>query len=134
MKKIMLKTTVVICLLLVALPLISFAQDQGSLKGLLNQAGEGAGYNTDEELAQTGIAQVAGSVARMFISLLGVLFMAYTIYGGFLWMTAAGNEEQVSKARKIIRDGVIGLIVVLSAAGIYVLVMQAFSISGFEGI
>ena|SRR3989338_539607 len=123
MKKIRLKITAATCLLVAALPLVSLAQDD-DLQGLLNQAGEGAGYNTDPELAQTGIASVAGSVARMFISIMGVLFMAYIIYGGFLWMTAAGNEERVSKARKIIRDGIIGVIVILSAAGIYVFVLN----------
>ena len=134
MKKIILRLTLTMCLLLATLPLVSLAEAPGSLGNLLNQAGEGAGYNTDPELARTGVAMVAGSVARVFISLLGVIFMAYIIYGGFLWMTAAGNEERVSKARKIIRDGVIGIVVILSAAGIYVLVLKAFSISGFEGL
>lgn len=125
MKKTILKLTGLTCLLIVSLPLAALAA-QADLSDLLNQAAgrEGAGFNTDQELAKTGLASLAGSVARAVISFLGVVFMAYIIYGGFLWMTAAGNEEHVSKARKIIRDGIIGLIVVLSAAGIYVLVIN----------
>ncbi|MBI4812330.1 hypothetical protein HY798_02705 [Candidatus Falkowbacteria bacterium] len=37
------------------------------------------------------------------------------IYGGYTWMTASGNEQQVEKAKGIIKNAVIGLIVVLAA-------------------
>ena len=123
MKKKLTLFFILACLMLVSLPVLAAEDD---IKDLLNQtAGEGgAGYNTEDELAKTGLASVAGLIARMFISFLGVVFMAYIIYGGFLWMTASGNEERVSKARKIIRDGVIGLVVVLSAAGIYIFVIN----------
>jgi len=40
------------------------------------------------------------------------------LYGGFKWMTAGGNEEQVGEAKKIIISGVIGLIIILSAYAI----------------
>ena len=40
------------------------------------------------------------------------------VYGGFLWMTAAGNDDAVSKAKKIMIAGVIGLVIVLSAFAI----------------
>jgi len=45
-----------------------------------------------------------------FLGLIGVVFI---IYGGFTWMTAAGNEERVKKAKDIIKVAVIGLMVIL---------------------
>ena len=88
---------------------------------LLNKAAGtgGAGYNTSEEVGKTGLASIAGILIRGALSLLGVIFVSYTIYGGFLWMTAAGSEEKVTKAKNIIRDGIIGLIITLSAFAIY---------------
>jgi hypothetical protein len=84
----------------------------------------GAGYNTSEEVAQTGVSTIVGYIVKTFLSLLGVIFICYIIYGGFLWLTAAGGEEKVTKAKNIIRDGIIGIIIILAATGIYFFVTQ----------
>ncbi len=49
---------------------------------------------------------------------MGVLFAGLTIYGGFLWMTARGNEQQVTDAQTLIRNSVIGIVVIFSAFAI----------------
>ena len=49
------------------------------------------------------------NIALAFLSVMGVVIM---IYGGFVWMTARGNEEQVAKARKIIIAAAIGLLII----------------------
>lgn len=110
------------------MPLVSLAADD--IKSLLDKAAgaQGAGYDTAVG-DQTGLARVAGSIVRVFLSLLGILFISYTIYGGFLWMTAAGNEESVKKAKVVISNGAIGLVVILSAAAIYYFI-TAFLITG----
>ncbi len=90
---------------------------QGSLLKNTIDAGSAAGY--DVSRPATGLATIVGGVVKAFLSLIGILFISYAIYGGFLWMTAAGSEEKVTKAKDILRNGIIGLIVVLSAAGIY---------------
>jgi len=109
---------------ILAFPAITLAQE--SMQGLLNTAGSSAGYNTDEEWSKTGLATIVGYVVRSFVSLLGIIFICYVIYGGYLWMTAAGNDEKITKARKIIVDGIIGLVIVLSAVGIYYLISNFF--------
>jgi hypothetical protein len=37
------------------------------------------------------------------------------LIGGFKWMTAGGNDDQVGEAKKWIFSGVIGLAIILSA-------------------
>jgi len=59
---------------------------------------------------------VAGKAIGYLLSLLGVLFILLIIYGGFMWMTAAGNEEKVATAKKIITTAAVGLAVVLTSA------------------
>lgn len=115
---------------LLALPAITFAQGGGvgsTLQGQTELAGESAGYNVDEYGGPTGIARFAGNIVRAFLGLTGIIFMSYTVYGGFLWLTSGGNEERITKAKSIIRNGIIGLIVIFSAWAIYELVARVFS-------
>lgn len=121
------KILISIALLTLALsPGLVFAQDD--IEGLLKDAAgpSGAGYDTGID-SRTGLADFAGVIVRVFLSLTGIIFVAYTIYGGFLWLTSGGNEERITKAKSILRNGIIGLIVIFSAAAIYLLIETVFS-------
>jgi len=61
------------------------------------------------------IAIKLGDMIGLVLSFIGVLFLILTIYGGISWMTAGGNEQKVEKAKTIIINAVIGLLIVLSA-------------------
>ncbi|MFA6215835.1 MAG: hypothetical protein WC768_04680 [Patescibacteria group bacterium] len=78
------------------------AQDQA----FLSQAGLG----TDVSLGQ-----VISFIIKIFLSFLGVLYVILIIYAGFLWMTSAGNEEKITKAKKIMTSAFIGLAIILAA-------------------
>ena len=99
-----------------------------NLGTMLNQAAgaEGAGYDTSVS-GESALAKTAGIIVRAFISLIGIIFISYTIYGGFLWMTAAGKEDQITKSKNIIRDGIIGIIIILGAAAIYYFIFNALN-------
>ncbi len=91
--------------------------------GLKATAG-GAGYETgDTETVDSKIGFIVSSA----LSFLGVIFLVLMIYGGFLWMTAAGNEQQIGKARTLIAAAVVGLIVVVSAYAISYFVISKLS-------
>jgi TRAP-type C4-dicarboxylate transport system permease small subunit len=79
------------------------------------EGGFGAGYKDNEDLPMT-----IGKVVGALLAFIGVLFFILMIYGGFLWMTAQGNDEQVTKAKNLIIAAVIGIIVVMSAYAITV--------------
>lgn len=72
---------------------------------------EGLRYNED-------IPTTAGKVIGAGLSFIGVLFFILMLYGGIIWMTAQGNEQQVSKAKDLITAAIIGIIIVLSAYAI----------------
>jgi hypothetical protein len=61
---------------------------------------------------------IAMQIVRVALGFLGIIALAIVLYGGFVWMTSAGNEEKISQAKKILTNGVIGLIIILSAFGI----------------
>ncbi|MFH0956081.1 MAG: hypothetical protein V1801_02630 [Candidatus Falkowbacteria bacterium] len=84
------------------------------LTPLFNAAGPGgAGYATDAT-AEGMISLVITTV----LSFIGVIFLVLAIYGGYIWMIARGNEQEVEKAKDIIKNSIIGLVVVIAAYGI----------------
>lgn len=68
-----------------------------------------------------------GVIIQSILSLVGVIFMVLLVYGGILWMTASGNDQQVEKAKNIIIQSIIGLVIVLLAYAISVFVISQFS-------
>ncbi|MBI2443942.1 MAG: hypothetical protein HYV42_01710 [Candidatus Magasanikbacteria bacterium] len=65
-------------------------------------------------------------IIRVLLSLTATVLVALNLYAGFMWMTAAGNEERVTSAKTIIRNATIGLIIVLSA---YSITIFAFNLA-----
>lgn len=61
---------------------------------------------------------VAARIIRVALGFLGILALAIVLYGGFVWMTSAGNPEKIDKAKKILTNGLIGLIIIIFAFGI----------------
>jgi hypothetical protein len=59
-----------------------------------------------------------GQIVAIILSILGILFIFLMVYGGYLWMTAMGNETQATKAKDLIQAAVIGLIIMLAAYAI----------------
>ena len=91
-------------------------KDAFKIGGPLDQAAgnTGAGYKTSgvnvETLIGLGIATV--------LSFVGVIFLILAIYGGYIWMLARGNEQEVERAKEIIKNSIIGLVVVIAAYAI----------------
>jgi hypothetical protein len=62
------------------------------------------------------------NTALFFIGIVGVIAL---IYGGYLYMTARGNEAQVKKGRQVLTWAIVGVIVVIAAAVIVNVVVKA---------
>lgn len=69
-------------------------------------------------LGTRDIRETVASIINVALSLLGIVAVVIILAGGFTWMTAAGNEEKVDKAKKMIFAGIIGLAIILSAYAI----------------
>jgi len=67
---------------------------------------------------------IASQIINVSLSILGIVAVVIVIYGGFVWMSSEGNEEKISKAKGILKSGVIGLAIILSAWGITSLVFK----------
>ena len=58
------------------------------------------------------------SIIGTILSFVGVAFLILMIYGGILWMTSQGNDTQIKKAKGILINGIIGLVIVVLAYAI----------------
>jgi hypothetical protein len=80
--------------------------------GLTSEFAAQAGFGT------TDIRITIANIIRIFLGLLGIIATVIILYGGFIYMTAAGNEEKITKAKRILRDAIIGLLIILTSFGI----------------
>ena len=71
------------------------------------------GQNATDD-SQT-LADKVGGIINVVLGFLGIIFLILIIYSGFLWMTAAGNDDAVGRAKKILINSTIGLVIVIAA-------------------
>lgn len=79
----------------------------------VNDVGRVYGNTTPPDIRIT-IAKIINIV----LGFLGVIFIGLLLFAGFKYMTAGGNEESTKAALSLIKNAVIGLVIILMAWGI----------------
>lgn len=82
-----------------------------------------AGFN-GEGLSNTDPRIIIARVINIVLLFLGVIAVGLIIYAGFVWMTSAGNDEKVEEAKKILKNAIIGLVIILSSWGIATFILN----------
>lgn len=100
-------------------------------QNITNQMITGLKGNGGEEIAlpsgqNTTVETVVGNIIQSFLSIFGIVFLGLMVYGGYKWMLAQGREEELKKAKDIIRSSIVGLAIVLSAYAISLFVVARF--------
>ncbi|MBI2065439.1 MAG: hypothetical protein HYT62_05345 [Candidatus Yanofskybacteria bacterium] len=62
----------------------------------------------------TEVEKLINGIARFLIVISIVIAVIFIVYGGIRWIAAGSNEEQVTKAKSIVWNGIIGALVVLA--------------------
>lgn len=73
----------------------------------------GLEYGSSTGLGKSDVRLTIARIIRIVLSFLGVLTMVLIIYSGFKWMTAGGSNEEVDKAKTILKNATIGLAIVM---------------------
>lgn len=84
-------------------------------------------------LTALDIRVVIANIIRAVLGLIGIILVILIMYGGYLYMTAGGNDEQIGKAKAILKNAVIGLAIILAAYSIVLFVMKMLGIQFSEG-
>ncbi len=66
---------------------------------------------------------IGARIINIAMAFLGLIAVTLIIYAGFLWMTAGGAEEKVETAKKVLKNSIIGLIIILASWGITTFVL-----------
>ena len=81
---------------------------------------EDAGSFLDKTVATTdlpakNVQSTVGSFIEAALTMVGTIFFILMVYAGYIWMTARGEEERITKARDIIIAAIIGLALIVAA-------------------
>lgn len=115
----------IIILLSAILPFAARAEDEAqpginAILAILGIAGEkivggpGMGFIREITIGDP-ISIVVGSFLGLALGFIGLILLIFLIYGGYLWMTAGGEDEQIEDAKKIITRAIVGLLIVVGA-------------------
>ena len=78
-------------------------------------AGKAATQGGYAAATETTLAETVGLVISIVLAFTGAIFLVLMVYAGVLWMTAAGEEEKIKKAQKIIFASIVGFVIVVGA-------------------
>lgn len=103
-------------LVFISFPLSLLAASQGTYnfanESGLNLTGKEAGY--DPSLTPEPELMI-GKIIQTILSFVGVIFLALMIFGGITWLTAQGDSQKVTKAKGIIEESIVGIIIIIIA-------------------
>ncbi len=96
---------------------------EGLVEGGLKNSAKTASLST-----QASLPQIIGNILNYLLGFVGVILLIMLIYGGILWMTAGGSEDNMKKAKGYIVNSIIGLIVILASYAILKYVYDALDV------
>jgi hypothetical protein len=104
------------------IPCFSYAETQAQNSGYIDDLSKQTQAFGGKQGADFGLTpdprSVAARVINILLGLVGMMVLAYAVYGGYMIMMSGGNEEMVGKGKNILKNSAIGLFLILSAYAI----------------
>ena len=112
-------TILAICIFTIVLfPLLytSAAPNFNDIKEMLKIGGKASHFQADKfESMEITALDVWIAIMNASLAGIGIVFFIYLFYGGYVLMTARGNEEKVERAKNVIITTIMGIIIVVLA-------------------
>lgn len=93
----------------------------GSSAGALTNPLSGACSSVkpdDPEAGKKCVQLVIGNIIKMALGIVGSIALLMVTWGGFLWLTAMGNESRVEKGKETLIWSTLGLVIIFGAYAI----------------
>lgn len=68
--------------------------------------------------------EIALSLINWMLAILALVAVILILYGGFLWLTSRGEEEQIEKAKRVLINAGIGLLIILASWAIVLYILS----------
>ena len=78
----------------------------------------------ESKSSPTDIRYQIVKIINVTLGLLGIITIILMIYAGFRWMTSAGNEDAISSAKNILKNAIIGLVIITFAWSITTFILR----------
>lgn len=98
-------------------PFVTHAAIAVSDTGLKTTADQ-ANFDTTDAVGGNISVFIGKFIITPILGIVGVVFLVLMLYAGLLWMTAAGGSEAIKKAKGILVNSVIGLVIVAASYAI----------------
>ncbi len=121
-KTILRKPIAVVCFLALAVFLVSAVPVSAEID-------IGARYAENIGLGNRNPKDIIVGVIQVILGFLALLAVVLVMYAGFVMMTSQGDPKKIDTAKNILKNAIIGLLIVLSSWGIVL-----FLINMFEGV
>lgn len=115
----------IIAFVLVLTGKIALADDSAGSLSELEKVGIGSGLKGDT----SNLATLVGRLINVALGVLGILLVILMVIGGIIWMTSRGQAEQIQKAKDLLFNAALGLIIVILAYA-----LTTFIVSRMTGI
>lgn len=90
--------------------------------GLASSAAEG-GFAQ----GQVSLETLIGNIISVLLGLSGLLILAYLVWGGYIYATAQDDGKKTTKAKDMIKNAIIGTVIVIAAYAIASFVLSALT-------
>jgi hypothetical protein len=81
----------------------------------------------DASAASTAMRAYVTPVLGTMVAIAGIAVVFFLIYGGIQYMSSAGDPEKLDHAKRIIKNALIGLVLVVAAATLTAILTHAYS-------
>jgi len=86
---------------------------------------QGATPSSISAVSQSNLGTAVQTIINYALGFLGLVAVAFIIYGGVLLVTSGGNDEAMGKAKKILMYAVIGIVIIMLSYTIVTFVTSA---------
>lgn len=113
------------CMLSVLLfaPAAAFAQTTQDSVPLTNPIG----WTKDNKAGSTNIPVFVGTAIKQVLRIVGAVAFAVFVFGGFLWLTSAGNTDRVKQGSETMLWAAIGICIIFASYAILQFVITALT-------
>lgn len=78
-------------------------------------------------IGTTSVPELVGRIIRSGLGIIGSITFLMFVWGGFQWLTSAGNEKKVTAGKDTMKWAAVGLIIVFSAVAMVSFVLKGIT-------
>lgn len=112
-------------------PMIASAQSTNNPFATAQDRITGPGGVQQAAIGTTGegadLPVIIGRIINVILGFLGIVLLFYVLLAGFKWMSAGGNDKQTKEAQDMIKNAVIGMVIIVAGFAISNFVIKQLS-------